>query len=138
MALHFFIYLCIIIDNSQPEFMTRLRFIIVLCTMLLCGFSAEAKKYNTQASYETYSCTIDGIERTYKLYLPANIKPNAPLIFVLHGYGGSNNLDFLGLNPRISCFRPNAGQKTSKKILLHPNDCYFIISKIRPRSAVYT
>ena len=78
--------------------MNRLRFIIVLCVMLLCCFGAEAKRDNTQASYETYNCTIDGIERTYKLYLPANIKPNAPLIFVLHGYGGSNNLDFLGAN----------------------------------------
>ena len=52
----------------------------------------------TQATYNIYECVIDGIERTYKLYLPKNIKPNAPLIFALHGYGGSFNFDNVGLN----------------------------------------
>ena len=75
-----------------------LRFLVALSAMLLVCFAAEAKSKVREASYKTYSCTIDGIERTYKLYLPANIKPNAPLIFVLHGYGGSNNIDFLGAN----------------------------------------
>lgn len=50
------------------------------------------------AQYNTYTCKIDGVERTYKLYLPAGIEPNAPLIFVLHGYGGSFNLDHIGIN----------------------------------------
>lgn len=53
---------------------------------------------NSNASYNTYTCTIDNIERSYKLYLPDGIKPNAPLVFVLHGYGGSFNLDHVGLN----------------------------------------
>ena len=52
----------------------------------------------TQASYNIYECVIDGIERTYKLYLPKNLKPNAPLVFALHGYGGSFNFDNVGLN----------------------------------------
>ena len=52
----------------------------------------------TQATYNIYECVIDGIERTYKLYLPKNIKPNAPLVFALHGYGGSFNFDNVGLN----------------------------------------
>ncbi len=34
-----------------------------------------------------YRCTIDGVERLYKLHLPEGIKPEAPLVFVLHGYG---------------------------------------------------
>ena len=45
-----------------------------------------------------YKCIIDGLERNYKLYLPENIKKNAPLVFVLHGYGGSYNLDDEGFN----------------------------------------
>ena len=52
----------------------------------------------SQATYNIYECVIDGIERTYKLYLPKNIKPNAPLVFALHGYGGSFNFDNVGLN----------------------------------------
>lgn len=51
-----------------------------------------------KTDYQTYNCTIDGIERTYKLYLPANIQPNAPLIFVLHGYGSTFNHDDKGFN----------------------------------------
>ena len=53
---------------------------------------------STQATYNIYECVIDGIKRTYKLYLPKNIKPNAPLVFALHGYGGSFNFDNVGLN----------------------------------------
>lgn len=49
-------------------------------------------------SYQTHSIMHDGVERSYKLYLPDNIQPNAPLIFVLHGYGGTFNLDFVGMN----------------------------------------
>ncbi len=49
-------------------------------------------------SYHTYTITHDGVERTYKLYLPDNIQPDAPLIFVLHGYGGTFDLDFVGMN----------------------------------------
>ncbi len=73
--------------------------IIALTIAMLATLHAVAS--NTQinkADYKEYSCTIDGVERIYKLYLPANIKPNAPLIFVLHGYGGSYNLDDKGFN----------------------------------------
>ncbi len=49
-------------------------------------------------NYKQESCIIDGVERIYKVYLPTNIKRNAPLVFVLHGYGGSYNLDDKGFN----------------------------------------
>ena len=92
-----------------------IRYIIITAIAILATFSVSAENlYNTTANsvldttlsteskgktdYQTYNCTIDGIERTYKLYLPANIQPNAPLIFVLHGYGGSFNLDDKGFN----------------------------------------
>ena len=52
----------------------------------------------SQATYNIYECVIDGVERTYKLYLPKGIKPNAPLVFALHGYGGSFDFDHIGLN----------------------------------------
>ena len=79
--------------------MNRLRFILFVSVILFSFCTvAEAKSRISEASYKTYNCVIDGIERSYKLYLPANIKPNAPLVFVLHGYGGSFNLDHVGLN----------------------------------------
>ena len=49
-------------------------------------------------SYQTHTIMHDSVERTYKLYLPDNIQPDAPLIFVLHGYGGTFDLDFVGMN----------------------------------------
>lgn len=46
-----------------------------------------------------YDCTIDGVGRRYKLYIPEGIKPDAPLVFVLHGYGGGiDNLEKKGFN----------------------------------------
>lgn len=46
-----------------------------------------------------YNCVIDGVERVYKLYIPENVQPDAPLVFVLHGYGGSiDNLESKGFN----------------------------------------
>lgn len=69
-------------------------FIVATVTSCVCLASAK----HQDASYQTYRCTIDGIERTYKLYLPAGIKAEAPLVFVLHGYGGNFHLDHIGMN----------------------------------------
>lgn len=69
-------------------------FIVSAVTSCLC----MASSLHQDASYQTYRCTIDGVERTYKLYLPAGIKPDAPLVFVLHGYGGNFHLDHVGMN----------------------------------------
>lgn len=38
------------------------------------------------------------MERTYKLHLPAGLPENAPLVVVLHGYGGNNNPDRFAMN----------------------------------------
>ena len=51
-----------------------------------------AKKAFQKEESKDYTCTIDGIERRYMLYLPENLKPGAPLLFVLHGYGATCNL----------------------------------------------
>lgn len=69
------------------------RTIILIIGIFLFSFASASKK-----ECEIYNCNIDGIERTYKLYIPDNIQPNAPLIFVLHGYGGSFNLEDKGFN----------------------------------------
>ncbi len=47
---------------------------------------------------ETY--TYDGIDRSFFLYLPDNIQPGAPLVFVLHGYTGSasSTISSYGMN----------------------------------------
>jgi polyhydroxybutyrate depolymerase len=40
---------------------------------------------------EPYYFDDNGVIREYLLYLPDSLEPNAPLIFVLHGLGGSAN-----------------------------------------------
>lgn len=41
---------------------------------------------------ETQSLRRGGVERTYYVHIPAGLKPGAPLLFVLHGAGGSGEL----------------------------------------------
>lgn len=40
---------------------------------------------------------IDGIERSYFIHIPYNLPAKAPLVFVLHGYGGKANPDNYGM-----------------------------------------
>lgn len=56
--------------------MKKLSFLVALLCTTLTGFS--------QLSEFTY--TYDGEDRSYFLYLPDDIAPGAPLVFVLHGY----------------------------------------------------
>jgi len=57
----------------------------LLCTLLLVisGYSLSG------ASDSLESFDIDGRSRSYYIYLPENLPENAPLVFVIHGYGGS-------------------------------------------------
>ena len=79
----------------------ELRYILLLFVAVIyvnISSASNITKDKSKTDYQTYTCTIDGVERTYKLYLPANIKADAPLIFVLHGYGGNFNHDDKGFN----------------------------------------
>ena len=58
----------------------------------------EQKQEYIKGEYKNLFIINQGIRREYKLYLPKGMKKNAPLIFVLHGYGGNNNFDHLGFN----------------------------------------
>ena len=57
------------------------RLAILCCLFLGIGHSANAQM---QQTFE-----YGGVERTYYLDLPADLATGAPLVFVLHGYGGS-------------------------------------------------
>ncbi len=70
---------------------------LLLC-MTVCAASAQTTEDGSRKSPVTYTCTIDGTERSYRLYIPDNLAKKAPLVFVLHGYGSSFNLDHYGMN----------------------------------------
>ncbi len=44
---------------------------------------------NAQHTPTQHQFRCQGIDRTYHLYLPDNLPDDAPLVFVLHGYGGN-------------------------------------------------
>ncbi|HAP59482.1 MAG TPA: esterase, partial [Cytophagales bacterium] len=49
--------------------------------------------------HETNTFTHKGKERTYYLHLPEDLSPNAPLVFVLHGYtsNAENIMNYSGM-----------------------------------------
>lgn len=67
-----------------------------LCILALLLRALPAAGADARASVET--CTVDGLTRTYRLYLPEKLPDGAPLVFVLHGYGSDFNLDHHGFN----------------------------------------
>jgi Poly(3-hydroxybutyrate) depolymerase len=67
---------------------TIIMVLLVLSAAKLYGAEMKALKFKDQK-----------IERDYILYVPDNIKPGAPFVYVLHGYGGNNKrLTQLGFN----------------------------------------
>ena len=53
-----------------------------------------------QAQPELHQFSHDGLIREYYLYIPDSLVPDAPLLFVFHGYSGSASgiMDYSGLN----------------------------------------
>lgn len=74
---------------------------LLLGTLLSCQNKEETedkKETNPTAQEAKSSCPEcssfqhDGIERSYILHLPKNLKSNSPLVFMLHGYGSSGEI----------------------------------------------
>lgn len=61
--------------------MKAIKFLASICLILAVHFSAS--------SQEKHSFRHQGMERTYWMYIPENLPEQAPLVFVLHGYGGN-------------------------------------------------
>jgi polyhydroxybutyrate depolymerase len=66
--------------------MKKILFIILLTVLGAGFFNAAAQK--DQPKTTKYEIRHQGMDRTYWLYIPENLRPDAPLVFVLHGYGG--------------------------------------------------
>lgn len=63
-----------------------LSLILLLCTF--CG--AKAADRNGTGRLTEHKFKHKGVEYTYSVYLPKNIKADAPLVMVLHGYGSKD------------------------------------------------
>lgn len=64
-------------------------------------FIAASKVQGRESDLEKKIFKIDGRGRVYYLYIPDNLKDDAPLVFVLHGYGNSARgiIEFSKMNP---------------------------------------
>ena len=60
------------------------KFIFLLSALFVC-FAASA------GSLKSETIEDQGVTRSYYIYLPTDLPADAPLVFILHGYGGSAN-----------------------------------------------
>ena len=63
----------------------------IILFIFSCNTNNEIENNQIEISYPLdYLFNHDGINRSYTLYKPNNLKDEAPLIFVLHGYGSNS------------------------------------------------
>ena len=66
--------------------MKKILFVILIAILGAGSFNAAAQQ--DQPKTTRYEIRHQGMDRSYWLYIPENLRPDAPLVFVLHGYGG--------------------------------------------------
>ena len=69
---------------------------LLLFLIFLSNVSAASSAADGRLLCDTI--TSGGIVREFKLYMPDGIRPQAPLVMVLHGYGGSADPGRFGMN----------------------------------------
>ena len=69
-----------------------------LFTALLLLAASVARPQSANPDTPSYTMRSGGTERSYKLHLPQGLPQGAPLVVVLHGYGGNNDPGRFGLN----------------------------------------
>ena len=71
-------------------------------TILLfsCLFCFQCLSFAQETEVTGFQMEIEGKQRKYLFYLPSSVEKDAPLVFVLHGYGGTAEgmLNFSGMN----------------------------------------
>ncbi len=81
--------------ESQPQNrMIRWLLKISLCSVAIGSWNT----LHAQPLDTTVTLRHDKIERRYKLHLPDGLRSGAPLVVVLHGYGGSADPDHYPMN----------------------------------------
>jgi polyhydroxybutyrate depolymerase len=66
--------------------MKKFLFFVLFAVLSTVSFSAAAQEEQPETT--RYEIRHQGMDRSYWLYIPENLREDAPLVFVLHGYGG--------------------------------------------------
>ena len=81
----------------------KIKFLLFLLVLISfsCEKNSEENNFTTEITYP-YDFFFDhnGVNRLYTLYKPDNLKENAPLVFVLHGYtsNSTNIMNYSKMN----------------------------------------
>lgn len=126
------------------------KIITLFAALLICCVASAA-------TTKTETIEDQGIRRSYYLYLPDNLPAEAPLVFILHGYGGSassylnnSSLSFKALAEEYKvalCYpqattdpKPNTGWNVYypwQIDRMQVDDCEFICALARHLQATY-
>lgn len=63
--------------------------LFVLVLSLTAGFSLSAQENTLYEQATRHTMKFQGYEREYYMYVPDSLAPGRPLVFMLHGYGGT-------------------------------------------------
>lgn len=76
------------------------RFFVIIALLICTIATVVATDLKGTGTLTEHKFRHKGVEYTYSLYIPQNLKSNAPLVMVLHGYG-SRDLPVIkyGFNP---------------------------------------
>ena len=75
---------------------TPTKLLLLLCCLLTLPATGTAGKPLRQSGITRGTVKHQGLEREYLLYMPDSLPDDAPLVIVLHGYGGDADPDRYG------------------------------------------
>lgn len=85
--------LCLSFAGDNPMQWTRLIAMVCLPLLALTTMANQDTSADMKVG-EDHIFVHDGIQRTYKIYRPENLAPNAPLVVVLHGMNSSSTWSY--------------------------------------------
>ena len=62
--------------------------------LVAAGCANEKKNHSKHTIVGDETFTHNGLERTYKIYVPTNLSPNSPAVFLLHGMNSTSDWSY--------------------------------------------
>lgn len=62
--------------------------------LVAAGCANEKKNHSKHTIVGDETFTLNGLDRTYKIYKPTNLSPNSPVVFLLHGMNSTSDWSY--------------------------------------------